>query len=639
MDYVKLAAVSPEIRVADVAYNREEIIRLVREETSIDEDLQGMVFPELALTSYTAGDLFFSKDLLDAAMKSLKIIAEETANIPCLLILGLPLRHKGKLYNCAAVLLQGKLLGVVPKVHLPNYNEFYEARWFTSYEKSHGNRLFVEGFGEVPFGHLIFESAFFRFGVEICEDLFAALPPSTSLSIQGAEIIFNLSASNELVGKYQYRKNLVNMASAKNIGAYVYASAGPLESTTDVVFSGHLMISEYGKMLKENQRFATSSEVIKAYVDLARIQGERLRNTTFQKEQPLAAHEAEIVPFPGIEGTIKSFDRILDPHPFVPSDPLVRKERAKEILAIQSHGLFKRLHHLNLKKTVIGISGGLDSTLALLVIVKTYQLMNLPLQNIITITMPGFGTTDRTYQNALTLCQELGTDLREISIVEASLQHFKDIGHSKDVHDATYENVQARERTQILMDVANKEGAIVIGTGDLSELALGWCTYNGDQMSMYSVNGSIPKTLVRYLVKYFYEEEFQGPIAKVLEDILMTPVSPELLPKGDQDELLQKTEDLVGPYELHDFFLYHYMKYGASFQKILFMAVHAFQGHYEEAVIKKWLKVFIKRFYSQQFKRSAMPDGPKVGSISLSPRGDLRMPSDASFATFMNTLD
>jgi len=639
MDYVKLAAVSPELRIADVAYNREEIIRLVREETSIDEDLQGMVFPELALTAYTAGDLFFSKDLLDAAMKSLKIIAEETANIPCILILGLPLRHKGKLYNCAAVLLQGKLLGVVPKVHLPNYNEFYEARWFTSYEKSHGNRLFVEGFGEVPFGHLIFESAFFRFGVEICEDLFAALPPSTSLSIQGAEIVFNLSASNELVGKYQYRKNLVNMASAKNIGAYVYASAGPLESTTDVVFSGHLMISEYGKMLKENQRFATSSEVIKAYVDLGRIQGERLRNTTFQKEQPLAAHEAELVSFKGVEGTVKSFDRILDPHPFVPSDPLVRKERAKEILAIQSHGLFKRLHHLNLKKTVIGISGGLDSTLALLVIVKTYQLMNLPLENIITITMPGFGTTDRTYQNALTLCRELGTDLREISIVEASFQHFKDIGHSKDVHDATYENVQARERTQILMDVANKEGAIVIGTGDLSELALGWCTYNGDQMSMYSVNGSIPKTLVRYLVKYFYEEEFQGPIAEVLEDILMTPVSPELLPKGDQDELLQKTEDLVGPYELHDFFLYHYMKYGASFQKILFMAVHAFQGHYEEAVIKKWLKVFIRRFYSQQFKRSAMPDGPKVGSISLSPRGDLRMPSDASFATFMNILD
>lgn len=639
MDYVKLAAVSPELRVADVAYNREEIIRLVREETTNDEDLQGMVFPELALTAYTAGDLFFSKDLLDAAVSALKVIAEETANIPCLLILGLPLRHKGKLYNCAAVLFQGKLLGVVPKVHLPNYNEFYEARWFTSYEKSHGHRLFVEGFGEVPFGHLIFESAFFRFGVEICEDLFAALPPSTSLSIQGAEIIFNLSASNELVGKYQYRKNLVNMASAKNIGAYVYASAGPLESTTDVVFSGHLMISEYGKMLKENQRFATSSEVIKAYVDLGRIQGERLRNTTFQKEQPLAAHEAELVSFKGVEGTVKSFDRILDPHPFVPSDPLVRKERAKEILAIQSHGLFKRLHHLNLKKTVIGISGGLDSTLALLVIVKTYQLMNLPLENIITITMPGFGTTDRTYQNALTLCRELGTDLREISIVEASLQHFKDIGHSKDVHDATYENVQARERTQILMDVANKEGGIVIGTGDLSELALGWCTYNGDQMSMYSVNGSIPKTLVRYLVKYFYEEEFQGPIAEVLEDILMTPVSPELLPKGDQDELLQKTEDLVGPYELHDFFLYHYMKYGASFQKILFMAVHAFQGHYEEAVIKKWLKVFIKRFYSQQFKRSAMPDGPKVGSISLSPRGDLRMPSDASFATFMNILD
>ncbi|HSR05063.1 MAG TPA: NAD(+) synthase, partial [Proteiniclasticum sp.] len=442
-----------------------------------------------------------------------------------------------------------------------------------------------------------------------------------------------------LVGKSEYRRDLVKITSAKNIGAYVYSSAGPNESTTDLVFSGHLLVCEYGTVLAENERFSIESDVITAFIDLARIRGERLRNTTFRNESVNPKYLADKVSFRHHSYETVGFDRSIDPHPFVPNNPVERKRRAREILNIQSHGLIKRLSHLNMKKTVIGISGGLDSTLALLVIVKAYKTLGIPYENIVTVTMPGFGTTDRTYQNAIELCKELGTDLREISIVEASLLHFRDIGHDKDVHDATYENVQARERTQILMDIANKESAIVIGTGDLSELALGWCTYNGDQMSMYGVNASIPKSLVRYLVRYFYEEEFTGRLSEVLKDVLETPVSPELLPKGNDNELLQMTEDIVGPYELHDFFLYHYMKYGASYTKILFMAEIAFKEMYSPEVISKWLKMFIRRFYTQQFKRSAMPDGPKVGSISLSPRGDLRMPSDASYNTFMDSLE
>lgn len=637
MNYIKAAAVSPELRVADVAYNTKEILKIVHH--GLSEDVKIVLFPELCLTGYTPADLFFTEDLLNTSEKALTEITENTRDLDVILIVGLPLRHKNRLFNTGAVLHRGKVLGIVPKQHLPNYNEFYESRWFTAYDNSHGKEIDVRGFGRVPFGHLIFESTLFTFGVEVCEDLFAAIPPSAGLSLQGAEMIFNLSASNELVGKKEFRRNLVNLASARNIGAYVYASSGPNESTTDLVFSGHLLFSEYGTLLKENERFSFESDVLESFIDVDRIRGERLKNTTFQREAFPAEKEATRIRF-SLENTpIRNFDRVIDPHPFVPKKESERIERAKEILSIQSHGLVKRLKHVGLKKTVLGISGGLDSTLALLVIVKAYQILGLPLQNIITVTMPGFGTTDRTYQNALSLCRELGTDLREISIVKASLQHFEDIGHDPSVHDATYENVQARERTQILMDIANKEGGLVIGTGDLSELALGWCTYNGDQMSMYSVNGSVPKTLVRYLVKYFYEVEFTGNLSAILKDILETPVSPELLPKGDHDELLQKTEDLVGPYELHDFFLYHFMKYGAGVEKILFMAEHAFRGIYDKETILKWLRVFVRRFHTQQFKRSAMPDGPKVGSISLSPRGDLRMPSDASFETFTNLLD
>lgn len=637
MDYIKVAAVSPKIKVADVTFNTEQILNVIKKEVSAD--VKTILFPELSLTGYTPADLFFTEDLLNASEKALLEVAECTKMTDTVIILGLPLRHRNRLYNAAAVLHKGLLLGIVPKLHLPNYNEFYESRWFASYDKSHGTEITIQGFGKVPFGHLIFESPGYTFGIEICEDLFAAIPPSASLSLQGAELIFNLSASNELVGKKEFRKNLVNMASAKNIGAYVYASSGPNESTTDLVFSGHLLISEYGTLLRENQRFSLENDVLECFLDLSRIRGERLKNTTFQREMHHPDMDAVRVPFSQEIGTIKNFDRYIDPHPFVPKKETERIERAREILTIQSHGLVKRFLHVGMKKAVIGISGGLDSTLALLVIVKAFKVLGFPMKNIITVTMPGFGTTDRTYQNALSLCRELGTDLREISIVKASLQHFEDIGHDPLVHDATYENVQARERTQILMDIANKESGLVVGTGDLSELALGWCTYNGDQMSMYSVNGSVPKTLVRYLVKYFYEVEFEGYLSDILKDILETPVSPELLPKGDNDELLQKTEDLVGPYELHDFFLYHFMRYGAGVEKILFMAEHAFSDVYDRETILKWLKVFVRRFHTQQFKRSAMPDGPKVGSISLSPRGDLRMPSDASFSSFIKLLE
>lgn len=636
MNYLNVASLSPTLKVADVTFNTKEIIRLSKKMAK--EQVKISVFPELSLTSYSGADLFFTKDLLNETQNALSNVLEETKTLDMVILVGLPHAHEGRLFNVAAVLFKGKILGIVPKQNLPNYSEFYESRWFTAYNKSHGEFTEFKDQGQIPFGNLLFKTNEYTFGVEICEDLFATISPSSNLSLQGAEIIFNLSASNELVGKSEYRKNLVNMASAKNLGAYVYSSAGVGESTMDLVFSGHLIISEYGNVLEENHRFSMKSDWIHSYIDLARIKGERLKNSTFRNQSVNEIDKAQVVTF-SHEGYILSlFDREISPHPFVPKDSSKRKQRAGEILKIQSHGLAKRIHHMGIEKTVIGISGGLDSTLALLVMVKTYEILGLSLSNIITVTMPGFGTTDRTYENAIVLCKELGTDLREINIKEAALLHFKDIGHDPKVHDATYENVQARERTQILMDLANKENGIVVGTGDLSELALGWCTYNGDQMSMYGVNSSVPKTLVRYLIQYLYEEEFSGKISSTLKDILETPISPELLPKGEHDELVQLTEESIGPYELHDFFLYYFMKYGESFPKILFMATHAFKGQYSEETIKKWLKVFIRRFFTQQFKRSAMPDGPKVGSIALSPRGDLRMASDASFRNFIDSL-
>lgn len=537
----------------------------------------------------------------------------------------------GTLYNAAYVIYNGRILGIVPKSYIPNYTEFYEKRWFTEGLNIQNEIVSLPFQKEIPFGtNLIFTSDIANFAIEICEDLWVTVPPSSYLSLMGAHIIGNLSASNELVSKADYRRSLIANQSARCMCGYLYSSAGVHESTTDLLFSGHLLISENGSLLKENQRFQRESEIIYSYIDVFKLKAERLRNISFRDSRRNLKQKPLFINFNFNNAAIDTFDRYVDKHPFVPSSKFERDIRCKEIFNIQAASLAKRIEHTKTKKAVVGISGGLDSTLALLVIVKTFELLNLDKKNIVTITMPGFGTTDRTYNNALQLCRELGTDLREINIVEAALLHFKDIGHNKDIHDVTYENVQARERTQILMDIANKEGGLLIGTGDLSELALGWCTYNGDHMSMYSVNPSIPKTLVRYLVRYVAENESSEAAKETLLDILDTPVSPELLPKDNNGEIAQKTEDIVGPYELHDFFLYHFIKHGSDRDRIFFLAKHAFEDDYSEEEIKKWLDKFIYRFFTQQFKRSALPDGPKVGSISLSPRGDFRMPSDAS---------
>ena len=552
-----------------------------------------------------------------------------------LIAVGCPLVHNNILYNCACIIFDGKLLGIVPKSYIPNYSEFYEKRWFTEAAMLVDEIISLPFQENIPFGtNLIFCAGDYKFGVEICEDLWVTIPPSSYLSLLGANIIGNLSASNELVSKKDYRVSLVANQSARCMSSYIYSSAGVHESTTDLLFSGHLIISENGSILKENDRFQRENEIITSCIDVFKLNSERLKNLSYRSSSQIVPFKSKFINFSFNNTKITNFNRYVDKHPFVPSNEHEREERCKEIFNIQSSALAKRLEHTGLKKAVIGISGGLDSTLALLVVVKTFKLLGIDNKNIIAITMPGFGTTDRTYNNALTLCNELGTDLREINIVDAALQHFKDIGHDKDIHDVTYENVQARERTQILMDLANKEGGLLIGTGDLSELALGWCTYNGDHMSMYSVNPSIPKTLVRYLVRYVAEKESNKEVSNTLLDILDTPVSPELLPKSDKGDIVQKTEDIVGPYELHDFFLYHFIKHGSSKERILTLAQVAFKDDYSKEEIEKWLDKFIYRFFTQQFKRSALPDGPKVGSISLSPRGDWRMPSDASFNSF-----
>ena len=549
---------------------------------------------------------------------------------------GAPFLYRYSLYNCAYVILNGKVLGIVPKSYIPNYSEFYEKRWFTEGFNIKGLNVDLDFQKEVPFGtDLIFSFKNLKVGFEICEDLWVTIPPSSNLALMGANLICNLSASNELVSKSSYRKSLVQNQSARTMCSYIYSSAGVHESTTDLLFSGHMIIAENGTIIKENNRFKRENDLLTGIVDLFKLDAERIKNISFRNSTFNENNEPRFIPF-NLENTeIKNFDREIDKHPFLPKSQYAMEARCEEILNIQAAALAKRLEHTNLKKAVIGISGGLDSTLALLVVVKTFDMLNIPRENIITITMPGFGTTDRTYNNAVTLCKELYCDFREINIVNAALQHFEDIGHDKDIHDVTYENVQARERTQILMDLANKEGGLLIGTGDLSELALGWCTYNGDHMSMYSVNCSIPKTLVRFLVNYFANHEISNDAKEALLDILDTPVSPELLPKDKEGKIAQKTEDIVGPYELHDFFLYHFIKHGSSPERILFLAKEAFKNDYDEETLKKWLDKFIRRFFTQQFKRSALPDGPKVGSISLSPRGDWRMPSDAVYNDFL----
>lgn len=636
--FVCVAASVPEMRIADCIFNADKVIEAVNyaEECGI----QFIVFPELSITGYTCGDLFMQKELQDEAGRQLYRILEETADTAITIIAGMPLNSDNQLFNCGVVIQGGKILGAVPKTYIPGYNEFYEERWFAGGMRVKTDSIFVCG-QKVPFGtDLLFEAGNARevcFGIEICEDLWVPIPPSSCQAIGGAVILFNLSASNEIVGKHAYRRELVRQQSAKCSAAYVYTSAGVHESTTDVVYGGHALICEYGTILAESTRFSGEGQMICTEIDVDKLLGDRYRNTSFMEADTGKSYRKIEFDLKKVDFT-DHFRRQFEPLPFVPSDVSTRDERCREIFAIQTAGLGKRIRHTGMQKAVIGISGGLDSTLALMVTAKTFDILGISRENISAITMPGFGTTSATLENAKQLMKAMGVSIREIDIKASCLQHFKDIGHDPEIHDITYENVQARERTQILMDIANKTGGLVIGTGDLSELALGWCTYNGDHMSMYGVNCGVPKTLVKFLVRWTAENVADSAVKEVLFRILDTPISPELLPPDSSGEIKQKTEDIIGPYELHDFFLYHMIRYGAPPRKILFLAGMAFKDKYELAVIRKWLKIFYGRFFSQQFKRSCLPDGPKVGTISLSPRGDWRMPSDAEAALWLKEL-
>jgi len=633
--FIRVAAACPITKVSDIDFNIANIKKCI--DKAILSNSKLVVFPELCITSYTCADLFEQQLLITSSIEGINDLCKYSKDMDILIAVGAPLLWNSSLYNCAFILFKGKVLGIVPKSYIPNYTEFYEKRWFTEGLGVINKKVSLNFQNDIPFGtNLIFTAENIKFGFEVCEDIWVTIPPSSYLSLLGANIIGNLSASNEVVSKADYRHNLVKSQSARCMSSYIFSSCGVFESTTDVVFSGHLLISENGIMLNENERFNRENEIITSIIDVDKLISERLKNISFRDSIKLCPFEALNIPFQFDSLDYGDFDKFIDKHPFVPSNEAQREHRCKEIFNIQTSAFAKRITHTNVKRAVVGISGGLDSTLALLVIVKTFDKLKIPRKNIITVTMPGFGTTDRTYNNAVNLCKNLGTELREINIVEACLLHFKDIQHPVDTLDVTYENVQARERTQILMDIANKESGLLVGTGDLSELALGWATYNGDHMSMYGVNCSIPKTLVRYLVRYVAQREVEKVVSDILMDILDTPVSPELLPKDKDGKIVQKTEDIVGPYELHDFFLYHFIKQGATKEKILFMACKAFEDDYDKETIKKWLYKFIKRFFTQQFKRSAIPDGPKVGTISLSPRGDWRMPSDASYNLFLD---
>lgn len=632
--FIKVSAVSPRVTVANVEKNLQNALKTVKAESESGSSL--IVFPELYLTAYTCGDLFLQDALIQSALDALIKFSKETAYSDAVICIGLPLRVSGRLYNCAAVLQSGAILGIVPKTYIPNYNEYYEKRWFASSEKVNCSSVIIDD-EEVPFGsNLLFTlSSGAVLGVEICEDLWVPVPPSSELCLNGADIIANLSASNEAVTKNDYRKNIISVQSAKCFCAYVYASSGVGESSTDLVFSGACTIAENGAILSESERFAFDGSSASAYIDFEKLNSERVRNGSFSdNNEILRENDFTVIPAYVNEAEYDDIARSFYPYPFVPSNESERELRCGEILSIQSAGLAKRLAHTGLKKAVIGISGGLDSTLALLVAVKAMEMLSLPNENIICVTMPGFGTTDMTYNNAVELIKALNTTFKEIDIKPACLRHMSDIGHDSDIHDITYENTQARERTQILMDISNKVGGILVGTGDLSELALGWCTYNADHMSMYGVNCSVPKTLVRHLVR-FEAEKLGGEIEQILLRVLETPVSPELLPPDENGNIKQKTEDKLGPYEVHDFYLYYFLRFGTKPQKLLFMASRAFSGKYSEEQLKEWLRLFIKRFFISQFKRSCLPDGPKVGSVSLSPRGDFRMPSDAEFTEWL----
>ena len=630
--FVKVAAVTPKIVVADTRENTKLICEEIRK--AEESGAKIIVLPELAITGYTCSDLFLQEKMLREAKQSLLEIAAFTFALDCIVFVGLPLEYNGKLYNVAAALNNGKVLGFVPKTYLPNYNEFYEARHFTrGMDEAVTVRLGKDL--TAPMGKkLLFvcdTMPELKIGVELCEDLWTPEPPAIRHALNGANVIVNLSASDETTGKDSYRRELVKGQSARLLCGYVYASAGDGESTQDVVYSAHNMIAENGRLLAQSERF--QNESIFSEIDILKLNAERRRMTTFEMAED---GYREIGFSLKIEET--KLTRYIDPMPFVPGSKADRDRRCEEILMIQAMGLKKRLEHTHCKSAVIGISGGLDSTLALLVTVKAFDILGMDHKNIKAVTMPGFGTTDRTYDNAVSMIKCLGADFMEVSIKDAVNIHFRDIGHDPKVHDVTYENGQARERTQILMDIANKSGGMVIGTGDLSELALGWATYNGDHMSMYAVNASVPKTLVRHLVQFYADTCGDGKLAKVLLDVLDTPVSPELLPPED-GKIAQKTEDLVGPYELHDFYLYHMLRLGYSPAKIYRLAKIAFAGSYDDATILKWLKTFYRRFFTQQFKRSCLPDGPKVGSVAVSPRGDLRMPSDASSRIWMEELE
>ncbi len=635
--YVRVGAIVPELKVANVTFNSEEISKQIEVSDKLGVNI--VTLPELTITGYTCADLFNQDILIKKNLDGLQYLLNKTKSLDIVSIIGMPLELDNQLFNTAVVINKGKILGIIPKIYIPNYNEFYEKRWFASGRNILSKEIDILN-QKVPFGlDLLFEDKENKeicFAVEICEDLWSLYPPSNDYALNGATIMFNLSASNELIGKYEYRKELVVSQSARCICAYIYSSSGINESTTDLVFSGHSLIAENGILLKENERFNFNSNIIMHDIDVKRLINDRRKNTSFMGIVKKDEHRRICF---SIKDKNDTLIRHYEKYPFVPSNETKRNERCKEIINIQACALAKRIKHTKIEKTVIGISGGLDSTLAFLVIIEAYKKLGINNKNIIAITMPGFGTTNRTYQNSLNLIKNYGATLREIDIKDSCIQHFKDIGHDPNLHDVTYENVQARERTQILMDISNKEHALVIGTGDLSELALGWCTYNGDHMSMYGVNVSIPKTLVRYLVKWVADSTKIKKRKDIIYDILDTPISPELLPPDKNGNIKQITESAIGPYMLHDFFLYHFLRYGAYPSKILMIAKHTFKDDYDEKTIKHWLAVFIKRFFMNQFKRSCLPDGPKVGSISLSPRGDLRMPSDAEAELWLKDIE
>ena len=633
--FVRVGALVNKLSLGNAIENAKEISRQIKK--AYEAGVEIIVTPELSLTGYTCGDMFLQDKLIKDSIIGLEYVISETKSLNIISIIGMPISTNNALFNCGVVINRGKLLGIIPKTYIPNYKEFYECRWFSSSLNLDINEIELLG-QKVPIGcDLLFQdrkNPNITFAIEICEDLWAVTPPSNDYAKSGATIIFNLSSSNELIGKHNYRKNLIFSQSSKTISAYIYASSGMLESTSDILFGGASLIYENGTLLKEGERFLTESNIIYQDIDVLRLVNDRRVNKSFNFSSDNKIYRRINI---DIHNNISKLERKYSKYPFVPKDDILRNERCLEIINIQSSALARRLIQLNYPKCVIGMSGGLDSTLAFLVTVRAFEKLNLDNKDIIGITMPGFGTTDRTYNNSIKLVESYNTTLKEINIKEACAIHMKDIGLNPTDISITYENIQARERTQILMDVANMEKGIVIGTGDLSELALGWCTYNGDHMSMYSVNSSIPKTLIRYLVKWFMDNE-KGIRHDVLKDILSTPISPELLPPDKYGNIVQKTENSIGPYVLHDFFLYHFLRYGVRPKKLYFLALHTFNDFSREDILN-YLKIFINRFFTQQFKRNCVPDGIKVGSISLSPRGDLRMPSDMEYKSYLKELD